>query len=84
VPAKTLGFRSLRSVELHFGIAGARRKDDAAKRARAFVQDECAGRHVIGKGVVDNVAGARASRKKCARSLPVVEAVGFGFPDRTR
>jgi hypothetical protein len=69
-------------VELLLGVAGAGRNHHAADRARARVEDEAAGRQVIGKRVEHQVAGAQAGSKERAARAPGIVVPAFRLVDR--
>ena len=58
--------------------------DRAAERQRAQLQDEAAGRQMIGEGIVHDVAGAEAGGIKRARRTPPILALPFRLEDRPR
>ena len=71
-------------LELLLGIADAAGNDRAAERMRARLENVGAGRQVIGKRIVHDVAGAEAGGKQRARAAAEIVAVAFRLEDRAR
>jgi hypothetical protein len=71
-----------RGARLHLGVAGAGREDRAAEGARAALQHHPRGREVVGKAVVQQLAGAEPRGEQRAGEAPVVGGVGLRLVDR--
>src|SRR5262249_52487793 len=70
-------------VELLLGVADPAWDDRAAERVRARLQDERAGREMIRKSIVHDVAGPKAGREQRPRATARVVAKTLGLEDRT-
>ncbi len=71
-------------LDLQLGIADPARDHRAAERVRARLEDEAAGREMIGERVVYDVAGTEAGgEQRARRAIPVVRRT-FRLEDRPR
>ena len=69
-------------LQLQLSVSDAAGNDRAAKRVRARLHDEAAGREVIGKGIVNDIALAESRREKCTCRAPPIACRTLGLENR--